>query len=166
MKRTHWRAVGLLGLAVLGGCATSPFAPSIVHDESLRVAPATVVTRPSMYVGRPVLWGGRIIGSQNLSASTELTVLAYPLDSMGEPRLGRPALGRFVIREGGYLETMDFAPGRLVSVYGRIAGVRTGHVGERPYVYPVVQAHRLYLWPVDRPKPAVRFGVGIGIGVH
>ncbi len=166
MGRGHWRVMGLLGLAVLGGCAVSPFAPSIVQDRGLRVAPAAVVTRPGSYVGRPVLWGGRILASQNLSASTELTVLAYPLDSVGEPRLDRPALGRFVIREAGYLETVDFAPNRLVSVYGGIAGVRSGQVGEKPYLYPVVQAQKLYLWPPGHPRPAVQFGIGIGIGVH
>ena len=49
---------------------------------------------------------------------------------------------------------------------GLVTGTRTGTVGEAKYVYPVLKADRMKLWPPTydgRSEPSVHFGVGVGI---
>lgn len=114
--------------------------------------------------GRRVIWGGEIVESRNLADSTELVVLALPLERSQRPdRDGKP-LGRFIARYPGYLETVTFEPGRLVTVPGVIRGVEERPVGEAQYRYPVLEAEAVHLWPVrSGGDVGVRFGVGIGI---
>jgi outer membrane lipoprotein len=53
-----------------------------------------------------------------------------------------------------------------VTVVGAVTGNRTGKVGEAQYIYPVVFASRLYLWPPETQHssdPQFHFGIGIGI---
>ncbi|MFH7325795.1 Slp family lipoprotein [Desulfurivibrio sp. C05AmB] len=152
----------LLVLALLAGCATGPRYDT--RGVALDLPPAIVSANPEPYRGTPVLWGGPIIATRNLADYSEIEVLSYPLDSAQRPRTDRPHQGRFLLRQPGYLEELDYAPGRLVTVRGRLGSAAAGQVGEAPYTYPVVEVSDLHLWPLTRRDPAQpRFHFGIGV---
>ena len=155
--------VGLLS-AMLFACAKpKPDDPSI--DKSL--TPARAVNEIENTRGHKVRWGGVIISSNNLKDRTQLEVLAYPLDEDGRPQRDETALGRFLATTAGYIETVDYAPGRLITVTGQLQATRANKLGEADYVYPVIGAEDLKLWQERAPREdsRVRFGVGIGIGL-
>lgn len=160
----------LLGLSLtLGACASAPFQNSSLEGADRSITPSQVLASPQPMQGKRVIWGGQIISSQNLAGSTEVTVLAYPLNASTKPQTDKGSLGRFIIRQNGYLEAADYAPGRQVSVVGTINGVREAKIGEASYRYPLVEAQQLHLWPKAdeggyRGSP-FQFGVGVGIGL-
>lgn len=156
-------AIGLL----LNACATMPTFDTHGADKTL--IPAEAVQQQASLAGRSVAWGGVIIQSANLQDRTRLEILAYPLDSANRPNTNASPTGRFLAERPGYLETVNYAPGRLVTVVGPLEGTRTGRIGETEYAYPVVEAQRIQLWrPADEyyTEPRVHFGVGVGVLVH
>jgi outer membrane lipoprotein len=53
-----------------------------------------------------------------------------------------------------------------VTVVGTVSETRDGKIGEARYVYPVLTATRVHLWPKESAQssePRVHFGIGIGI---
>jgi outer membrane lipoprotein len=109
-----------------------------------------------------VYWGGEIAKLDNLPESTELLVIARPLRGDGRPKGDTESLGRFVATQRSFLEPYDHAPGRLVTVVGRVSGSRPEENGA---AVPVVQIEQMRLWPrQDTTRPAVGIGIGIGIG--
>ena len=150
----------LLATIVLNACATSPEFDTAGLDAT--ITPQKAVGEISTLQGEPVLWGGVVIASTNLKDSTQLEILAYPLGSNQRPNREQEPLGRFLAVKAGYLETTDYAPGRLVTLRGTLADNRTGHVGEAEYTYPVVNVAQLHLWSASL-EPRVQFGFGLMI---
>ncbi len=151
-------ATGLL----LSACATAP----VLDDSGVdyTIMPKSVVNNLAATRGRLVLWGGMIVASKNLRDTTELEVLSYPLDKRQRPDLDANAGERFVIVQKGYLETADYAKGRLISVVATVVATREGMLDETRYTYPVVDARALHLWPrarAHRPDTHFHFGVGV-----
>ena len=162
MKRLQGLLI-LLTVLLLGACASGPRYPT--EGVELSLTPRQATAEAAAVQGKTILWGGMIINSSNLKDQTRLEILAYPLDSSQYPQTDSPPLGRFLLLKDGYLETVDFAPGRLVTVRGPLAGTRSGQVGETGYTYPLVKARDLYLWPrAGRSEPRVHFGVGVVFG--
>lgn len=158
----------LVGALLLGlvACASGPKFDTSAVDKAL--LPTAVAADVDTTRGRTAMWGGPIINSRNFEDRSQLEVLAYPLNDAGRPRLDQSPLGRFLIDRAGYLETVDYAPGRLVTAIGPVAGVRSGTVGDARYNYPVLEARQLHLWPrsetVPRStNPQFHFGIGIGV---
>jgi outer membrane lipoprotein len=150
----------LLAAIFLNACATSPEFDTAGLDAS--ITPQTAVGEMSTLRGEPVLWGGVVITSTNLKDSTQVEILAYPLNSNQRPNREQKPLGRFLAVQKGYLETTDYAPGRLITVRGNLADKRAGRVGDAEYTYPVVNITQLYLWS-DSPESQVQFGFGLMI---
>lgn len=149
---------------LLAGCATGP------RYETAGVAtdlvPAEVAASPEVYRDSRVIWGGMIVATRNLAEYTELEVLGYPLESSQRPATSRSPHGRFLVRKSGYLEQVDYSPGRRVTVTGTLGENVDGRVGEAPYVYPVVQASDIHLWPEDtgvESSGRTRFNIGVGV---
>ena len=156
---TPLRTMALLVGLLLAGCATSPFSdagyvPALGPADALRgdVAP-----------GQRMLWGGRIVGIVNTAEATELEVLALPLDRADRPRASAEGGVRFVVRQPGFLEPVNFAPGRLVTVLSRFDGIVERPVGEFLVDQPVLDARRIELWPLYDNRPRTSIGVGVGI---
>ena len=69
----------------------------------------------------------------------------------------------------GYVESMDYPAGALVTVDGQISGSRAGKVGEAPYVFPLVKVNQSHVWTANElssGKNNVHFGVGLGVGIR
>lgn len=155
------RTVAVLAVVAcaLAACASPPIETDVVADER---SPASVAAEPDAASGE-VLWGGVIVDTRNNDADTELEILAYPLDRRQRPMTGRPPEGRFIAVADGYLESVDYAPGRLVTVLGSLEGVVEGQIGEARRVYPNVRSRSLHLWRPGAPDDAgPRFSLGIG----
>lgn len=157
------RKLLILATLLLSACAQPVFDPSGVDPG---ITPARVARQPGPVQGRRVIWGGEIVASRNLAETTELVVLARPLNRAQRPQAGGPQMGRFIVHYPGYLETVVYQPGRLVTVEGRVVGRETRRVGEADYTYPQVGADSVYLWPEGQERDRVRVGVGVGIGIH
>ena len=169
-------------LALLGGCASPPIETDL--EPSART-PAEVSAgaidgagvssedtgEASDGVGdagaETVLWGGVLLEASVLDDSSQLEVLAHPLDRRQRPMTARASEGRFLIVVDGYLETIDYAPGRLVTVLGTLGEVREGTVGEATVRYPVVRSDELHLWSGNAgsdERPRFTFGIGVNLG--
>ncbi len=154
----------LCAALLLAACATTP--PIDMTGAETGLTPAEAVANIERARGRRVAWGGAIVQTRNLKDITEIEVLSYPLDRSGRPQTDGDAGRRFLVVRQGYLESADYRNGRLLTAVGTVSETRSGLVGEAPYVYPVLQATDLYLWPVAsrrRSDPNIHFGVGVGV---
>ncbi len=116
-----------------------------------------------------VHWGGRIVRVENLRTRTRIELLSLPLDSKGRPQSDARPQGRFIVEHQGFLEPREYAPERLLEVYGRLDGFISGKVGDASYRYPLVRGEKLVLWErrpeyLAPPSPRINFGIGVGIG--
>lgn len=158
----HWLLFALTLL--LSACATTPPIPLEGTDKQL--TPDRALSDIESARGHRAAWGGTIISTRNLKATTEIEVLGYPLTRDGRPDLGANPQRRFLVVRDGYLEPADYRQGRLITAVGTITGTRKGMVGEAPYVYPVLHAEHLYLWPVEEARSDssnIHFGIGVGV---
>ena len=146
---------------LLAGCATpGPYADAGYNPA---VKPGMGIDNLKNHLGEQVLWGGVVVATRNLQNSTQLEILAYPLNSGQRPMTDRSAAGRFLALHAGYLEPKDYAAGREVTVLGTLSRVQEGKIGEAAYTYPVIEARGVHLWPEQQSEsqPRVRFGFGI-----
>ena len=153
-----------LASLALAGCATPAF-----KDVGAVVAifASDVQQSPERYLGADVVWGGRIISVHNRAESTEVEVVGYPLDRIQQPLPEASTVGRFILILPGFVEPLDYPPGRHLSVHGTVAGARHGSVDEHDYLYPLLKAREVTVWPwgfMFDKKPHVN--VGIGVRVH
>lgn len=148
-------------LLILAACATGPkFPESEVNRE---VRPDVIAATPESAKGTKILWGGVIASNKNLADATQLEIIAYPLASSNQsPQTGKASEGRFLIVSPGYLESVDYAVGRRITVTGILQDSVSGRIGETPYQYPVVVPDDVYLWPRDSGSGniPIRFGIG------
>ena len=147
---------------VLTGCAT----PYDIGTADRQITPEETARNIAAVKNRMVAWGGVIATAKNLKDKTELEVVGYPLDANNRPDNDAKPIGRFFVTQSDYLETTDYAPGRLITVVGTVTETRTGTVGEAKYVYPVVTVNKLHLWSRyngGRSEPSFHFGLGVGI---
>ena len=152
-------------ISLLLACAAGP--GFRLDDAAAELAaPREVVLMQPFPEGRRVVWGGQIIGMKNLADRSRIELLAYPLDGRQRPTVDEPSLGRFLVDRAGYLEPADYAPGRLLTVTGRLLKRVRGKVGDAPYDYPLIEADEIYLWPLPSEGLSwggIHFGIGISI---
>jgi outer membrane lipoprotein len=143
------------------GCAVSP--PFKLDGVDRTITPKEAVADIAKFKGQKVLWGGIIVNSANTEQGTQFEVLAYPLDSNYKPQTSQNTLGRFIAITDQYLETLDYAQGRLLSVTGTLKEIKAGKIGDADYTYPVVTIDQQHLWKqgTQFSEPRVHFGVGV-----
>lgn len=151
----------LLLLALLSSCASTPDFDTTQVDRSL--TPQGMVAEKDINLGKITLWGGTILDTSNLEDTTRFEVLAYPLDASHRPLLESKPLGRFIIHYDGYLEPTTYAPGRLLTVLGKVSKTQSGKVGESTYTYAVVDSQQLHLWSLDSGRNRTSFHFGLGV---
>lgn len=157
MHASRWRTAVLVLGVLLSACTTPQPAP----EQTPGIAP---VSSPAG--AHRVTWGGQLIAVENRRDSTELEVLAFPLDSGGRPDTAAASVGRFVAVQAGFLDPVDYAPGRLVTATGTVGAARTGAVGGAQVRLATLDVQSLRLWPREPAAPrVVPFGaIGIGFG--
>lgn len=149
-------------LLLVTACASSPLK---LEGVNRTVTPA-MISSEHPYTDMRVVWGGMIIKTQPLQQKTQIEVLAFPVDSNGEPDRQTTSQGRFLIQHQGYLEPADFAPGRWVSVVGKIGQSQMGTVGKVNYRFPVIVPEQLYLWPLSSSRSNTQTFFHFGIGIQ
>jgi outer membrane lipoprotein len=147
-------------IILLAGCASTPVFDVTQVDNSL--IPKNVAAEPSAYLGKSVLWGGIILDTKNLSDSTQVEVLAYPLSRDQRPQSNNRPLGRFLINQAGFLDPAIYAQGQKLTVLGSVDNNQQGKVGESSYTYPVINAEQLQLWSAQIENQT-RFSFGLGV---
>ena len=153
------RTFVLLPLALaLAGCAT---APQPLQGQYAAMEPAQAVEQQD--TGASVRWGGRIVEVRTEKLRSCFEIVGAPLDASGRPRRVDRSNGRFLACRSGFYEPQVFAPGRELTISGRIDGYETRPVGDYDYRYPRVAADVVYLWPERRERdygPIPYFGFG------
>ena len=160
-----FRRASMLGLmcGTLIACATPAFKDA---GNSIAIMPSDVQQSADRYSGSEVVWGGRITAVTNREQTTEVEVIGYPLDRDQQPVPDAPTVGRFIMVLPDFVEPLDYPVGRHLSVVGIVSGTRPGHVVEREYLYPLLRAREIKVWPwgfMFDKKPRVSIGVGVRI---
>jgi outer membrane lipoprotein len=162
--RSHVRRAGVAIVALLlAACATrAPIDTTAARLDlpPFRAAEFDPVPRET------VVWGGMIIDVDNRERTSEITVLAYPLDRRHRPILKAPTEGRFIAVVPGYLERYDWPAGRFLTLRGTVRGKRDVAVGEHAYAHAVVDVESLHLWPVGFQHSGPKFSIGVGVGIR
>ena len=164
MRRYCRAFVLVIVCGFMAACATPAFKDA---GNSVAIFPSDVQQSADRYTGRAVVWGGRIIAVENREQTTEVEVIGYPLDRDQQPIPDAPTVGRFIIVLPGFVEPLNYPAGRHLSAYGIVSGTRLGHVEEHDYLYPLLRASEVNVWPwgfMFDKKP--RIGIGIGVRVH
>ncbi|MCW8327537.1 Slp family lipoprotein [Photobacterium sp. SDRW27] len=140
--------LGLI-MVFMVGCASVP--------ESLYTQSETPITDymliaddPEQVQGQEVRIGGIIAAIDNEKQRTRIEIVSLPLTSDGRPKLDAKPQGRFVGYVPGFIEPLEYRPGRLLTVVGRIDGSEQGTVGEFDYLFPVVKVSGSQLWQVKQ----------------
>ena len=167
MTRRCRRALALvLTCGMLMACATPAFKDA---GNPVALVPNDVQQSADRYTGSEVVWGGRIIAVANREQTTEVDVIGYPLDRDQQPMPDAPTVGRFIMVLPGFVEPLDYPVGRHLSVAGIVSGTRPGHVDEHEYLYPLLRAREVKVWPwgfMFDKKPRIGIGIGIGVRIH
>lgn len=145
---------------LLMGCASSPFKMEGVNQS---ITPQRTVGNKA-YLNSTVVWGGMIVETRNFKNSSQIELLIYPLHSNGEPIKSAQPLGRFLIKYDGFLEPAQYSSGQWLSALGKVESNVKGKIGDADYVYAVIKASQLHLWPEYEPSDTrTRFHFGIGV---
>lgn len=131
---------------VLAACTTPP--PPL-QGSYAEIAPNQGAA-PEL-LGTPVRWGGVILAVESGDRATCFQVLGRPLGEDARPLPVDRVNGRFLACRDGFYDPELFTSGREITVVGRIAGESDRPVGDFQYRHPVVEAERLFLWPL-RPQ--------------
>jgi outer membrane lipoprotein len=151
----------LVAVAALAGCAAPVF-----KDAPPSVAtPLDVASAPERYHDTDIVWGGKILGVRNRAETTDVEIVAYPLDRAQRPDPGAQTLGRFVISLPGFVEPLDYPAGRYLTLRGRVAGSQIAHIDEHDIVLPIVGNANVHLWPVNFPYDGSHWSFGVGVSV-
>jgi len=142
---------GMLGAAA--GCAviSSPVRREAVPLESF----SALRESPEGFSSETVLLGGELIETRNRPDGTVLLVLERPLGLAQRPKADAASGGRFMVRFAQYLDPVLFAPGRSITVAGKVLGTENEAVGEAPYRYVLLDGLEIHLWkePSYAPHP-------------
>jgi outer membrane lipoprotein len=118
---------------------------------------------PDAYVSEVVMLGGKILEIKVSSTSSELTVLQLALGRSGRPANLDQSEDRFLVRSEQFLDPATYQKGMLLTVVGILKGRRIRAIGSLDYVYPIVEAIEIKLWPKEiQTQPALHFGFGVG----
>ena len=154
----------LLSLGVIQGCASKPVFETENVDQAL--TPKAVIEQIETFTGQKVLWGGTILDLKNLETQTQIELLAYPLSASDRPLLDQDPIGRFIVKQAGFLEPTRYVQGRWLTILGEVEGLDLGKVGDTTYQYPVIRAQQIHLWPRPGESTRGRVQFGIGISIH
>jgi len=139
-------ALAAAAAALCSACAAAPFPEELTRSVSRSIGVAQLRADPRVSTTRIIL-GGEILATLPKPGSSEIEILSRPLDRGDAPERTDASEGRFLARTPDFLDPAIYARGRRITVLGTAAGTEERMVGDRPYIYPVVDAERIKLWP-------------------
>lgn len=144
--------VGFVLILLITACSSNI---PVEIRQSLEGAPSVSEVRdqPEDYTSQRVRWGGVILNTENKHKTSRLTIIAFPLNDNGKPRVSGQTSGRFIAIVDEFLEPLVYSRERLFTVTGELVNSETHNVGEFAYDYPVIEVDFHYLWP-KTPDPA------------
>ncbi len=149
------KVIFILGIVtashVLTGCQSS-IPASIKNPVTGSPSLQQVREQPQDYLTSQVRWGGIITEHKNRQSTSQLTIVAYPLNRSGRPDISKATEGRFIAEVSGFLEPEVYAKPREITITGTSSEVIDQLVGQYPYRYPMVKAQVHHLWPIKRPS--------------
>ncbi|MFC1234868.1 Slp family lipoprotein [Vibrio sp. DW001] len=137
----------LICSALISACSSLP--------DSLSTTNENVLTDYQQWVDAPVdqenevRLGGIIANVTNLENQTRIEVVNMPINSVGKPSLHSEPTGRYVGYYNGYLESMSFAKGRLVTLLGVSDGEEQGKVDDFDMTFKVMNIKGFHLWRIE-----------------
>ncbi|PSV39468.1 starvation-inducible protein [Photobacterium sp. GB-27] len=156
--------LGLI-LIFMVGCASVP--ASLQTKTKNPITDLRVITEhPTVMQHQEVRLGGIIASIKNEAKQTRVEIVALPLTSDGRPILNSKPQGRFIANVPGFLDPIEYAKGRLLTVVGQYTEMQKGKVGEYDYTFPVVNASGEQIWQVQQQiqmETPMRFNRCIGI---
>ena len=141
MKPISHYLVALFCGAVVAGCATTP--PEL-RGEFTDIAPDKVADE---HLGEPVRWGGRLLDIRPERERTCFEILAFPLDRNARPLTASEPGGRFIACRPGFTDPAALTDRDRVTVTGEITDFKERAIGDYDYVFPVVSAAHVQIWP-------------------
>ncbi len=148
------KCASLAACAALASCAT---VPQPLQGNFTQVTPRDAASAPQP--GTQVRWGGSIVETTPGPDATCFQLISRPLGDDGRPAVRNDATGgRFIVCHPGFYDPAVFAPGREVTITGKISGSTSTKIGDYDYPLPKVDADVIYLWPqvsnvIVRPYP-------------
>lgn len=149
--------MGVLAAGVLAGCASTDVPQAIREAPAEAPTLAQVRAEPPAHQGEAVRWGGEVAEVRNEAEATWLEIVQRPLRGSGAPEAADRSEGRFLARVEGFLEPASYAPGRRVTVVGRLDGTVEGAIDAYDYRYPVVAVDAHHLWPREPAAAPARY---------
>ncbi len=149
LKRTYIIGLFIVLVVFLSGCNTIP--------ENLRLGDepgpelAAVVKDPALYQGQSVRWGGVIVKVENSAEQSLIELLGHDLNHYARPVIDSRISGRFFVVVDGFVDPLEFAQGRELTVVGTLQASETRKIGEFSYEYPRVNEIAHKLWPERKP---------------
>lgn len=157
----------LLGLIFIFmvGCASVPASLQTQTDDP--ITDLQVLSEdPAVMQHQEVRLGGIIASVKNEATQTRIEIVALSLTSDGRPLLYSKSQGRFIATVPGFLDPIEYAKGRLLTVVGQYAGTEHGNIGEFEYRFPVIKVNGEQIWQVEKQveiKQPMRLNRCIGI---
>ena len=141
------------------------------QSNRLNIDNSAITNEPNLIneqtdINKKYLWGGEIIGVENLKQTTEFTIISYPLDKNEKPKYKKQSTGRFIAAYPGFLEPTDYHKGQLITIVGTLQELRNGKVSEADYQFPVLAADQIQLHGKASRGYRLPLTIGIGIGIH
>jgi len=146
MKKLNKIVAFCISIMVVASCATRP--PSILQlpNNGLSISPDSGFLAQS--IGQTVRWGGTILETKNNKDSTQVTILAYPLNQQARPNLYRQnGTKRFIANFNYFIEPSTYTSKREITIIGKLDHIEQSKVGEFDYKFPVITVEKHVLWP-------------------
>ncbi len=151
MKDNRWWLLSSLFLLLfswggLTGC-TPAISKQLRDEAEPRIPFQRLLQEVESYKAQVVILGGYILETLNESDGSLLTILQVPLDSQNKPKLSDLTEGRFLVWTRKFLDPEIYSKDRKITVGGKVVGTRQRKLGNAMYVYPVIEAQEIHLWP-------------------
>ena len=135
----------VITLLFLTGCASNlPVELTTPIEGSPQVS--EVLQNIDAHNGELVRWGGSIASIDNKENETWVEIVSRELNRSGRPKRSDQTSGRFLAKVNDFLDPEIYKNGRLVTIYGELAGGQDGKIGEQSYTFPVVNSKKAYMW--------------------
>ncbi|WP_067700396.1 MULTISPECIES: Slp family lipoprotein [unclassified Erwinia] len=152
MKKSHFAArhtfKGVVLSSVilfLSGCAS---VPQSIRGEPGAISPASfekISQAPSLYQGREVRLGGKVINVINLPEKTIMEIAILPLNRSAKPVLGDSYQGRILAYSKNFIDPVNVLH-RYITVLGQIEGTEPLKIGQTPYRFLRLNVAGYQVW--------------------